>query len=616
MLKLISLLFLMSSVVFLNAQETGDNFFDESVVHQIHVSSNNTTLLTDLFNEYLVNWPDNYVYRSVDITIDGNAIDSVGIRIKGGSTAFDGKSPLKLDFNEFRPEQEYDGITKVNLHNIYFDNSGVREATCYNILRTAGLKAPRTAYAEVFVNDQSQGLYLLVEQINKPFLGRYFADNSGVLYKDKGCNVAVTSDEGTLAEFEEFDQIMNTVTGDDLVENLEDIANVSSILQQILLQNLMNTADNLFHFGCNYSIYHEPKSSLLYWIPWDFNLSLYNNVNDYQIQSIINPYYDKLLSSDIYRQEYYDFACQTLSYNYNGERLSQLMDNYVSLIKPVLLNDPLIPFDPNGIEAEVENIKALIESRSSTFYAGLDEENFICEEFSCPIDAGNVVINEIVCSNDSSSMIADPAGSYPDWIELFNNTTEDIDLSDFYLSDDVDFKKHWRFPEGTIINGNDYLIIWADRDVEENGLHCDFKLSKAQGELFLMHEDLTIVDAMSYEEQTTNIGYARIPNGTGDFVMQGTSFSTTNEVVGTDDLDEIVRVQLNPNPVNSILRIESNLNGLIQYRICNDTGIEILKGKSISSDFEIATDGLLNGVYFIEIGNKDKVVVRKFVKME
>jgi len=213
-------------------------------------------------------------------------------------------------------------------------------------------------------------------------------------------------------------------------------------------------------------------------------------------------------------------------------------------------------------------------------------------------------------------MIGLPGSSRSDWIELFNNTNDDIDLGDFHLSDDVDFKKHWKFPEGTVINANDYLIVWADRDIDEEGLHTDFKLSKSAGELFLMHSDLTIVDAMNYEEQTTNVGYARVPNGTGNFVMQQTTFGSTNEIVGTENISELNSIKLTPNPVNDLLKIETSFSSPFEYRILTDSGVEIFSGKSVLSTYEIPTAELVNGVYFIEVRNREMRLINKFIKIE
>ena len=52
-----------------------------------------------------------------------------------------------------------------------------------------------------------------------------------------------------------------------------------------------------------------------------------------------------------------------------------------------------------------------------------------------------------------------------DWIELFNRSEQEVDLSGAYLSDDRDNLTKWSFPAGTTIPSRGFLIVWAD----ENG---------------------------------------------------------------------------------------------------------------------------------------------------
>ncbi len=66
----------------------------------------------------------------------------------------------------------------------------------------------------------------------------------------------------------------------------------------------------------------------------------------------------------------------------------------------------------------------------------------------------NVVINEI--NYDSS-----PSFDTEDWIELYNNTENDIDISNWVLRDKKD-KDKFIFPQNTIITKKDYLVICRD----------------------------------------------------------------------------------------------------------------------------------------------------------
>ena len=54
----------------------------------------------------------------------------------------------------------------------------------------------------------------------------------------------------------------------------------------------------------------------------------------------------------------------------------------------------------------------------------------------------------------NDSVLADPQGDYDDWIELYNSSSETVDLGGMYLTDDLEDKTAWQFLAGTQIAGN------------------------------------------------------------------------------------------------------------------------------------------------------------------
>jgi hypothetical protein len=142
-----------------------------------------------------------------------------------------------------------------------------------------------------------------------------------------------------------------------------------------------------------------------------------------------------------------------------------------------------------------------------------------------------VVINEIMASNTNT--VADESGAFEDWIELFNLTNDPVDLSGYFLSDNPSNIEKWTFAEGTIIPANGYLIVWADEDGTEGSLHASFKLSASGESLSLANSNRELVDTLSFGQQISDLGYARVPNGTGPFVIQTATFGATNSTVGT-----------------------------------------------------------------------------------
>jgi hypothetical protein len=140
---------------------------------------------------------------------------------------------------------------------------------------------------------------------------------------------------------------------------------------------------------------------------------------------------------------------------------------------------------------------------------------------------GAVVINEIMPVNTTT--VTDQDGEYDDWIELYNLSYAVIDLSGYYLSDSKKENKKWHFPQGTSIRENGYLIIWADNDTTQTGLHANFKLSSAGEEVVLTKPDGTITDKTTFSAQTLELSYSRVPNGKGAFKWQTPTFLRSND---------------------------------------------------------------------------------------
>lgn len=132
------------------------------------------------------------------------------------------------------------------------------------------------------------------------------------------------------------------------------------------------------------------------------------------------------------------------------------------------------------------------------------------------IPAGTpLVINEFMASNNSE---ADPQGQFDDWIELHNYGTDVVDLSGLHLTDNLSVPDKWQIPPDTVIEPGGYLLIWADNDVHDTGLHADFKLS-ADGEAIALfdRDGTTPIDSVTFGGQTTDVSYGRYPDAADDW---------------------------------------------------------------------------------------------------
>jgi hypothetical protein len=133
-----------------------------------------------------------------------------------------------------------------------------------------------------------------------------------------------------------------------------------------------------------------------------------------------------------------------------------------------------------------------------------------------------LVINELLARNDLG--ITDPQGQHEDWIEIFNSGQEVINIGGMYLTDDLSEPAMWRIPNdnlsATTILPGDYLLIWADNDTTDTGLHASFHLNSDTGdEIGLFDTDgVTLLDSIAFGSQTPDVSYGRDPDATNNWV--------------------------------------------------------------------------------------------------
>lgn len=122
-----------------------------------------------------------------------------------------------------------------------------------------------------------------------------------------------------------------------------------------------------------------------------------------------------------------------------------------------------------------------------------------------------VVISEIMTSN--KGIFTDDKGNSSDWVELYNETDQAIDLSQFGLSDDAMDGVKWAFPRVTL-QPHGYVVVYltgdSKSDIEHGILHCSFRLS-AQGEtLILTNSSGQAVDTVEVPALDANVSYGRM----------------------------------------------------------------------------------------------------------
>jgi len=249
-------------------------------------------------------------------------------------------------------------------------------------------------------------------------------------------------------------------------------------------------------------------------------------------------------------------------------------------------------------------------AKSVTYFPPGAEHNVFIYTVA-PISSADtsIVINEVMASN--ANVVMDNFGEYDDWIELYNKSNQPMDISGYTLTDNPVNLSKWTFPSGTIIPANDYLIVWADEDSSQGPYHANFKLSAAGELLMLLDTAFRIVDSTSWGQQTTNFGYARVPNGTGSFVIQGPTFSANNNSVGiAENISTPVQLTLYPNPTGDLVQIQVADAEQRDIEIYNSIG-QKMDRLNYSPFVSLSTLTWPAGIYYVRVGEAAKKLIVK-----
>ena len=133
-------------------------------------------------------------------------------------------------------------------------------------------------------------------------------------------------------------------------------------------------------------------------------------------------------------------------------------------------------------------------------------------------ESNGVYLNEFMASN--ASTLVGPDGAYCDWMELYNTTGAEVDLSGFGVSDSPTQPLKYTLPQGTKIPANGVLLIYlTGRETPEGAdkIEAPFSLAAYAESVVFSTPAGRILDQYDYTRAGTDISFARNPDGTGEW---------------------------------------------------------------------------------------------------
>lgn len=196
------------------------------------------------------------------------------------------------------------------------------------------------------------------------------------------------------------------------------------------------------------------------------------------------------------------------------------------------VSDELVLYETNGNVLESMTLSAVAAGHSlsldeggiwsdmapSPGYPNTTEGIEAFAQSMCEGEDIGVYINEFMASNQSVCM--DQNGLFSDWIELYNSTGEDVDVSGFGVSDSLSQPMKYALPEGSIVPAGGYLLLWCsgnETGADSGEIHIPFGLRAYEEDVVLSNKLGRVIDSASYSRQEADMSMARIPDGSGEF---------------------------------------------------------------------------------------------------
>ena len=239
-----------------------------------------------------------YPWSQASFSGAGHSFTNVSLRFKGNSSfnmsRGSWKRPFKIDFNRGAPGRTLMGQQELLLNNNVNDATQFREALAYELFRRAGIPAPRTAFAQVYLSIPSQctnqylGLYTVVEAVEGQFLKRHFGSSQGLLLKPErvrgleyfGPDWSAYQDryvpKGDVkkVDCQRFMALNRLIAeGDDerFLRELPKMLDVPGFLKFVAINALLANYDSFLGMGHNYYLFQPSKTGPVRFIPWDLN---------------------------------------------------------------------------------------------------------------------------------------------------------------------------------------------------------------------------------------------------------------------------------------------------------------------------------------------------------
>ena len=246
------------------------------------------------WEEQMAAFKDTDVEVPATLTVDGRAYHDVDFSFRGASSFMmvpEGrKRSLNVTLDNVHKDQDIAGYNSLNLLNSHEDPSFLRSVLYLDAARDY-LPAAKANWVRVVINGENWGVYVNVQQVDKPFLAEWFTTKSGTRWKVPGSpngrggleylgpdaaaykqiyEIKGADDPKAWAALAELTRVLNETPPAALERALAPILDVDNVLRFLALENVFVNNDGYWARASDYNIYRD-SSGRFRLIPHDTN---------------------------------------------------------------------------------------------------------------------------------------------------------------------------------------------------------------------------------------------------------------------------------------------------------------------------------------------------------
>lgn len=236
------------------------------------------------------------------------------------------------------------------------------------------------------------------------------------------------------------------------------------------------------------------------------------------------------------------------------------------------------------------------------------------------LNAQAIKMNEIYSIGKSAS--------HPDldWIELYNSSSAQIDISGYKIYDsggNSGTKPKMTLANGTFIPSKGFFVI--STDIPTSTDPSGFGLSSSGEKVWLEDKTGAVIDTVTFSAMTETQTYSRIPDGGAwklvSKMTKGASNGTGSSIETKNEIATAYMLKQNyPNPFNPTTKFEYSIPkaGIVSLKVYDILGNEVASlvnyfqnAGSYTADFD--ANNLTSGVYIYKIQSGNFVKSNKMV---